>query len=687
MYSLESLKKFLLDKWWLFALVGIFLFAYWIRSAGNVPDRILSFDPTFFYRFTKYFADWGHFPVWDELSYYVGRADTRLASPLMWMITGTIYNIFKGTASMFTVASTAAALYGALIVFPAFLFGRELSNKYGGLLAAALVGAAPQILVRTFGASYDTDQLALFFLLMTLYTGFRCLRKKTVESAATAILVYSAAMLSWGDSMFTFVILSGYSVILFIVKMLYSRIKEGKLSHLDALKNFFSNAALLFIILLGTQIVGMITQTYDAFGSILSIATFARTPEVWIVNISIAELQPFNIFSVDGWMQAMGRFVTGDPAIDTLIFLAFLSSIAVGVFYSYKKNINSAALITAIFIIAFYVTTRGVRFTEFSSALFLIIISVGFGHLMEIFSNRSLASKSFILGLAFLILFVSLGLSSQMGFALGPDVDKDWDDTWKWIKENTPEDAIIGTWWDPGHMIAAYAERRNFADGAHCPGTCKYTINDRIVDLGKIMATSDESASIQLIQKYRGTSSKVYWIASDDLIPKYQWLQYFGLGCDMRKDPQNCQMYQPFYIQNQASDSDGKIIFRSYGNLLLFETEPRIAVFHNNGKAYLFEDVVYYKNDQISGVKLDQANTIRAYEILSPILKELKIVPSNETIKMPIWFSKDFSTGVAIAPNLANTVFTKMYFLDGNGLEHFKEVYANSRVKIFEVLF
>ncbi len=685
MYSFESLKKFLLDKWWLFALAAIFFIAFSIRAEGIVKDRILSFDPTFFYRFTKYFADWGHLPVWDELSYYVGRADTPTNSILMYMLTGTLYNIFGAGASLFSFASSMAAIYGALIVIPAFLLGRELSNKYGGLFAAALIGTAPQILIRTFGASYDTDQFALFFLLFTLYAGFRCLRKKTIESAAVAILVYSAAMMGWGDSMFTFVILCGYSIALFFAQGLFEKNVEKEKRFSAAGKNLLWNAAFLLAILLSVELIGMITKSYGAIGSIISIASFAQKAEVWIVNISIAELQPFNVFNIEGWMQAMGRFVTSDTMIDMGIFLTFLSFLAVGIFYSYRKNLNAATLMTAIFIIAFYVTTRGIRFTEFSSALFLIIVAAGFGYAANYSSQKSVFSKSLLFGVAFIIVFLAFGISSQLGFALTPDVDENWDNAWKWLKENTPEDSIVGTWWDPGHMISAYAERRNFADGAHCPDTCKYTINDRIVDLGKTMATTDESTSLELIKKYKGTSSKAYWIASDDLIPKYQWLQYFGLGCNYQTDPQKCGLYQIFPLKSEGRGDDGTVLLKNYGNLIMFQTDPRTVIYQQDGKAVLLGEVTTIQDNQIISVEFNPNMSTQAMGILSPLLNQLKLTPLNATIRMTAWVSPDSGYIVAIPPNLRNTVFTKMFFYEGEDLQHFRKVFSNGKVKIYEV--
>ncbi|MEM2974220.1 MAG: STT3 domain-containing protein, partial [Candidatus Micrarchaeia archaeon] len=177
--------KTMLLKWWpVLALFLIFLFCYYIRAMNNMPDRILSFDPVFMYRQTYYIANWGHLPVWDELSYYPGRPmDYDYAAPFMFYLTTLLWWLLKGFGlSLLTTASYAGALYGAAITIPAFLLGRELSNKWGGLMAATLAGTAPQILIRTFGASYDTDQLVLFFLLLTIFAGLYAFRKKTPAS-------------------------------------------------------------------------------------------------------------------------------------------------------------------------------------------------------------------------------------------------------------------------------------------------------------------------------------------------------------------------------------------------------------------------------------------------------------------------------------------------------------------------
>ena len=42
----------------------------------------------------------------------------------------------------------------------------------------------------------------------------------------------------------------------------------------------------------------------------------------------------------------------------------------------------------------------------------------------------------------------------------------DWSDAMQWLKENTPEDAIVASWWDYGYWIQTLGERKTLADNS-----------------------------------------------------------------------------------------------------------------------------------------------------------------------------------------------------------------------------
>jgi len=686
-----NIKNFIIKYWWAFALAAIFGISYYVRSINIIPDRILSFDPTFFYRFTKYFADWGVWPNWDELTYYVGRPiDSTLIAPLTIYITSVIYWLVKGFGvSLLTVCAYASAIYGAMIVFPAFLLGRELSNKYGGLLAAGLIGTAPQILVRTFGSSYDTDQIALFFLVFTIYLGIYALRKKTIASYAMAFAGFLAFMFAWGLFIYSFIIVAATAVGLLLLTTLMRKetIKEGIKSKPNLKENFkygmieFKKSFMIMIGLAASLIsVGYLLKTDIFLQSLISIIGFAGKAEAWIVNISIAELQAFNIFNLQGWMLAMGQFVTGITYIDMTVFLIFVSLIFFGLYAGYKKDISKMSVLLTLALIAVVTTFRGIRFTEFSSALFIIVIGVGYGYFVD-WSKKNDFMKTFAIGVGICLMFIAVGVSMQLGNQLGPDINSNWDGAWNFLKTQTPELSIVGTWWDPGHMISAIAERRNFADGAHCPEPCMYNINDRIVDLGAIMATTNEDESIKLIKKYQGDSPKVYWIVSDDLVGKFQWLQYFGTGCDARSDPK-CPLYYQAARSDVKYDSKGQPTSIHFGNIIILPTNIPIPLITQGKSAAVVKEVMFHDNEG----NLQTMDLSDSVEMVKSFGADLKLNIVDDIVPITIYIQKQYGYIIIIPQTLRESVFTKMYFLGGKGLKHFKQVYTNDQVKIYEVV-
>jgi asparagine N-glycosylation enzyme membrane subunit Stt3 len=681
----DILKKY----WYLFVLLGIVAFSFYIRSFNIIPDRILSFDPVFMYRQTYYMANWGHLPLWDELSYYVGRiGGFEEVQPLMYYLTTILYWILKNFGmSLLTTAAYASAFYGAIIAIPAFLLGRELSNEYGGLFTAVLVATAPQILVRTFGSSYDTDQLVLFFILFTLFAGIYALRKRNISSYCLALMSFASFMLLWAIFSYTFAMIVVFAVIFIILSFI---LKWFKKTDIDILKEIKILSKILIGLFIGLLVIGFLTQS-DPISSFDSLLLFSQKPETWIVNISIAELQPFSIFEIGGWMLAMGRFSIDGGMMDSLIFLIFILLIIFSFFMSYKKkDYFKFSFLLTLFLIGIYTTFRGIRFTEFTSLLFITIIGCGFGFAVEKVKKYNNVIRSFLFGGSIFLLLLIANMGIQMGQSLGPDINPNWDNAWEFLKTETPELSIVGTWWDPGHMIAGLAERRDYADGAHCSDACLYTINDRITDLGKIMVTSNENESLELIRKYQGTSPNIYWIASDDLIGKFRWLQYFGTGCDGVSDPE-CPLYIQLGESSRSLDNSGNILFRNYEmgqgtSLMIYNSQPPIPMLVQGINIALFDEFIVYNGTQAVPIRLTEEETNSFIEALKPLESQLNARFVNQTIDMTVWMPLHYQYIVIIPPTLRESVFTKMFMLEGEGLEHFEQVFRNEQVKIYEVI-
>ena len=66
----------------------------------------------------------------------------------------------------------------------------------------------------------------------------------------------------------------------------------------------------------------------------------------------------------------------------------------------------------------------------------------------------------------------------------------DWLDAMNWLKENTPKNSIVASWWDYGYWITTLGERTSIADNATLD-------EEKIQQLAKVfLSTADDGWKI-----------------------------------------------------------------------------------------------------------------------------------------------------------------------------------------------
>jgi len=297
-----------------------------------------------------------------------------------------------------------------------------------------------------------------------------------------------------------------------------------------------------------------------------------------------------------------------------------------------------------------------------------------------------------------------------------------------YLKNNATEDAIVCTWWDPGHIIAGYTGLRVMADGAHCPPQrcIPYDHNIRIQNMGRIMSTSDESEAVDILKKYMQltpeqcqevknkfgdivpdeaceSASELYFISSNDLIGKFTWMNYFGgyrapikSGADFQKNPGVCCAQTPqsepdqiscgefadqgkgvwiwcpwvFSLSDVQQDEQGNQIYiYDYSGLKMsIVQKPNYLVpIYNN--QYLINHMTFFSGDQMQDINLKDSSI------------------NLERIDGLVWVDPSFRNLIYFAPAIKDSIFTKTFFYDGKGLEHFGLVYSNPEIKLYRVNF
>jgi dolichyl-diphosphooligosaccharide--protein glycosyltransferase len=273
------------------------------------------------------------------------------------------------------------------------------------------------------------------------------------------------------------------------------------------------------------------------------------------------------------------------------------------------------------------------------------------------------------------------------------EVDQNWRDALDWLKNNTDKKALVATWWDPGHIIAGYTGLRVHADGAHCPpeSCVPYNHNIRIQDMGKIFATSSEDESVSILKKYQQLTPEqcqqvkqefgdivpkdacdkipeIYLIASADLMGKYYWLSFFGTGT-------GGSYYQLSYT---GPDQSG---LPTYGGILtlLQQNNTLMAVINSPQQGIrnaLVKEIVYF--DDTGTKHLDFSNYTNTLEGMAWATPSFGILGKWGNVIVP-------STVIYMPPEIKDSIFTKLFFFDGQGLSKFKLVFNNPEVKIYKV--
>ena len=139
-------------------------------------------------------------------------------------------------------------------------------------------------------------------------------------------------------------------------------------------------------------------------------------------------------------------------------------------------------------LVGVYVSSTFVRLEVFASIAIIVLASLGLTSLTkEFFINKSKSKKPigkliklpYVAGIIILLIIpmiypvgsepstiAHIPPTIMNGGSQYPIATNDWLDTLDWIKNNTPKDAVVASWWDYGYWISTMAERASLADNS-----------------------------------------------------------------------------------------------------------------------------------------------------------------------------------------------------------------------------
>nr|MBA4405432.1 hypothetical protein [Nanoarchaeum sp.] len=404
----------------------------------------------------------------------------------------------------------------------------------------------------------------------------------------------------------------------------------------------------------------------------------------------------------------------------------FLTLWFIGTLYSTTKGIRFAMYMVPVHAIAVGI------FAGMTYNLLTEKISKG----LEI--NKKLISIILIIVLFFLFLSPLKSLENTAKAEV-PMFDDSWYDSLNNIKETTAKDAILTSWWDFGHWFKAYADRAVTFDGAsqntpqaHWVGKVLMTSDEdeamgilRMLNCGandaydilleqvedpllakkildEALPLNDKEEARKVLAEHIGNPDDVldkmfceqreqYFITSEDMVSKGGVWAHFG-SWDFEKAyayntiKQNTKEDSIRILQEKLnySKEEAESTYRQVNGLSDKLGDQWISPYPSyagDGACSEINSTLYCNN----GVIIDLENNKASVNTNSGKL-DLKYyrtdtdlyVQENGSEELAVAYIPSQNKAVLMDPKLIDSMFTKLFYYDGEGLDHF-ELYTHER--------
>lgn len=528
-------------------------------QAADFGFELNEFDSFFNYRATQYIVENGisaYFEWNDELSWYPHGRDVSATSQVMLHLTAAVtYWIFGLGSDLYDFTIIFPVVFSSLSAIVLFALVRVIGGTTAGMFAALLYSISLPIIVRSPIGWFKSEPLGLFFGLLTAYlllSGINSQNKKIAIAKLVGAGIFTTFSISaWGGNQF-FIIPIGiffltlpflrsdhkfiiWAIPLYTITTLVTSLGFERGISISSLGGISLITCTLFLICC-ILIQKKSSKNKLRNGLFFLIALLIITPSLLILN-SDSQFLPLPSHR---YLNAINPFLTTtDPLVDSVsehatttiqqsfMFHSILMIFAgIGIWIIIKnaqdKNLSfikndmlSFSLILGL--IGVYISSTFVRLEVFASVSIILLASLGLTALTkEFFKNKSQSRKPigksikvpYVAGIIILLVsftFLPIGADVFTLAKTPPTIlngggnykvaTNDWLDALDWIKNNTPKDAVIASWWDYGYWISTMGERASLADNS--------TVNTWIIqNIAKMLLSSPDNAwnSLQEMQ-------------------------------------------------------------------------------------------------------------------------------------------------------------------------------------------
>ncbi len=632
-------------------------------------------------------------------------------------------------------------LIAALSVIPTFFLARKIGGNAAGFFAATILAIATPFLGRSGAGFADTDVYNVFFPVLILWIFIEALTAKKQNNqimlgtlAGVLTGLYSFVWIGWWYLLDFMLATIG----LYALYLMYEHRKEIKTIYKTPRAKTLIFVGLSFFLLAGitSAFLGNFQSFYKAPISPLLVNTIqsAAKPNLWPnVYTTVAELNPINFTNLVN--QLGGNFYLL-IALGGIILTIITHRKGIGVFYS-------IFLILWFFGMA-YTSTKGIRFLLLVVPPFAIAFGICLGILYEkgatwIASTIDLKKsiiKPIIIVLLLLLFIQPLQAADAMAKNQLPNFDDVWYNTLTKIKETTPEESILTSWWDFGHWFKAVADRRVTFDGAsqnspqaHWIGKALRSDEEtaygiiRMLDCGANQAfnkideqTNDTLKSVEIINEIiLGDREKAkesleergiinieeilnlthcspppnYIIASEDMIGKSGVWTHFG-GWDFKKafiyqTVKTSSRIESIQIIQEELGYTQEQAFTVVNQVSQYEeneannwVSPFIGYSDITGCSRVDNETLFCSNGAMINTTTNEVTLrLQSGEVIHPKKYsngEISITYEDSPTEFGVGYNPNTNMAFFAETGMVDSLFAKMFFFEGKGLTKFELV-------------
>ncbi|GAM26838.1 hypothetical protein SAMD00019534_100130, partial [Acytostelium subglobosum LB1] len=541
-------QEFLL-KVLILSILYVLAFSTRLFSVLRYESVIHEFDPYFNFRTTKYLVKEGlyDFLNWfDERSWYpLGRIVggtlypglMATAAAVHWLLNS--LNLTVNIRNVCVLLSPWMASNTAMITYK---FAKELKDTQTGLVAAAIIAIVPGYISRSVAGSFDNEGIAIFALIFTYFCWIKSVNTGSLAWAAVCSLAYFYMASAWGGYVFIINLIPLHVIALLLT---------GRYSHrlYVAYSTVYVVGTILSmqINFIGFQpvqssehmaalgVFGLL-QMFAGLNYIKSMLTpeaYSRLQRLTLLTILSAAVAAFVIGMITGYISPWnGRFYSLlDPtyARDHIPIIASVSEhqpttwssyyfdlhilvflFPAGLYFCFTDLTDGKIFLILYGVTAIYFSGVMVRLMLVLAPVACVLAAVAISSTLQTYSKilkspstetNSKESGGVMISLLTVLLVLyafhctwvtseaysspSIVLSAKQGDSRV--IFDDFREAYRWIGQNTADDARIMSWWDYGYQLSAMSNRTTLVDN-------NTWNNSHIALVGKAFASTEEDA-------------------------------------------------------------------------------------------------------------------------------------------------------------------------------------------------